>query len=153
MNIELKCPHESCAMNTQYVDSQYDILAVFRGTIVGKISALTVAPRNNCFAKLPDGRYGYLSHSGMNHIDVHMIGTIAFREYDYATHLRRAKERCADEYPVKFDVVIARNDRIIVITGVRPAINNLEHLELGKAYDFRGNEEYHACNHCEEESC
>ena len=143
----MQCSDEQCARTIEYTDDEYTMLAVFRGVIVGKAARLTVAPRQNSFIETDDGRFLYLPCEGKQVRELHTAGSIVFREYDYALHYLKAKER-SDEEPVKFDMIIAKGDKTIVITGLRPRVKTMQYILLGKPYDFIGNEEYHACNHC-----
>ncbi len=145
----MQCSNKQCVSTVEYTDDEYTILAVFRGTIVGKIAKLTVKPRRNCFLELDDGRFGY-QPTGKAFTEETTTGTITFREYDYALHCLKAKER-GDEKPVKFDTIIAQGDKTIVITGTSPRIKDMKYVCPGETYDFQGHEEYHACNHCKGE--
>lgn len=145
----MKCSDEQCAGTIEYTDDNYTMFAVFRGVIVGKVARLTVTPRQNNFKETDDGRFLYLPCEGKQVRELHTVGSIVFREYDYALHYLKAKER-SDEEPVKFDMIIAKGDKTIIITGLRPHVKNMRYLCLGQTYGFIGNEEYHACNHCKE---
>lgn len=145
----MKCSNEQCAEVTEYTDDEYTLLAVFRGVIIGKISRLTIAPRRNCFTQILDGRYLNLPDNASCAEDIQTTGHITFQKYNYHLHLCLAKER-SNEVPVKFDTIIAKDDKVIVITGTRPQIKDMALLREGVSYRFCGNEEYHACNHCEE---
>lgn len=142
----MQCVDEQCLKVTEYTDDEYTILAVSHGTIIGKIAHLTVAPRRNCFVKADDGRLGYLP-TDKTITETIATGTVTFRKYSYALHCLAAREKRSNEKPVKFDTIIARGDKIIVITGTKPAVEDMKRIKLGKTYDFQGHEEYHACNH------
>lgn len=144
----MRCNDEQCVGTIEYTDDEYTILAVFRGAIIGKIARLTVQPRRNCFVGIDDGRFVCMPHGDLPTEKQSTAGTLVFREYDYALHFLKTKERSADEQPVKFDTIIAKDDRIIVITGTTPYITDMQRVFTGKEYEFHGNEEYHACNHC-----
>ena len=150
MHTELQCPETACVLNHEYTNDEYAILAVFRGTVIGEISKLTVAPRRNSFTAIDDGRFCYLPCSNKPIESLNTVGSIVFAKYDYQKYLQRIADFGGNEIPTKFDVIISWRDKVIVVTGVAPVITNMINLQVGKEYKFRGNEEYHACNHCKE---